>query len=326
MKKIISHSFFFLVALILLATLHACGSADQISGISATVKYSTQACVPQEKLIRVRNQNTKEAQRVLGIQLEPGSNEDKFFKLVSIKVGNQEETAVANLVSDIIIPPGGVMDIKVIYNPKTMTLGDQFHITYLDVVLGNPLLGMQQFALVGQALTAKPGCGSTQGEIFTFTVDEIVFHLVGPEVDGGEAIINIPGNDVARPLQFSVVDDVATLSPEGFPEFIISGPDVPVPNGLPVILQEETTGTFDGATLDFDLVQMAASGIPVEGSLTTGSESIHGDPETFELSLTGSPLQDDKMTLIYVAAIQDTPVPELKGAVVGAEFKLTIKK
>lgn len=318
MKKLISNSLFSIISLLLVLGLQSCSNSEQVSGVIGTVKYSTTACVAQEKLVRVRNENTSEAQRVIGIQIEPGTNEDKFFKLISIKIDDQEETAIANVVPDIIIPPGGVMDIKVSYNPKAVTLGDDYHVSYLDVILGNPLVGMQQFALMGQALTAKPNCGSTQGEERVFTLTKITVEIRDKDI--GDPLIQNPAVDPdASILRLFVNDETAIVSKDNFPNIPIDANGQPVTGDLPA--GEEFEGVFDGANINFEGITLSGSGVvDVVGTLTTGTSSATGADASLEL--TGSPLSNGKMTLVFTGKFPDNELlEELNGGVIGATLE-----
>lgn len=331
MKKIISKLLFLCLSLLLLG-LGSCGDKEQLSGVVGTLQYSTAACVPQDQLIRVRNENTQEAQRVIGIQIEPGTNDDKFYKLVSISINEQEETAIANLVPDIIIPPGGVMDIKVTYNPKRTTAGDELHTAYVDVVLGNPLVGVQQFALQGQAPTAKEGCGAGGGtrQFEVLEVVGILSHTANGEVPTQlEKEKDFKGN-----LVLSIVeDDKLVLEPEGWPEINFPLPDNTT-LGIGVGSASSPVEFGGDGSLTFENMTFIGAGgaITLTGlTLTTGTITIEKSEApnlaTDSISRTGSSLDaNGNMTLVVLAALPvDDPILQNQNEVKGGAFGLTLK-
>src|SRR5690606_13915817 len=87
-----------------------------------------------------------------------------------VAVGNTVKQSVGNMVQEIIIPPGGIMTVKVSYNPKVVTSGEAYHNTYLDVVLNGPKLGVMQIELRGTAATAAEGCTTDGGNGQQFDV------------------------------------------------------------------------------------------------------------------------------------------------------------
>ena len=142
----------------------SCGNRNvQISGIVAQASFETVACQPQEKTIKIRNNDTQEPQRVQGVLFELGTNNDKFFKVIEVSVNNNVKQAVGDLVEEVQMAPGSVLAVKVSYNPKKVTVGDETHATYLDIVLNGPKLGVMQIELLGKAPTALEGCGEGGG-------------------------------------------------------------------------------------------------------------------------------------------------------------------
>lgn len=306
----------------------ACGErVTQVSGIVAQASFETVACQPQEKTIKIRNNNTDSPQRVQGVLFELGTNPDRFFKIIEVRANNNVKQAVGDLVEEIQLPPGGILEVKVAYNPKRVTTGEETHATYLDIVLNGPKLGVMQIELLGKAPTALEGCGSTQGELQVFTVDHIKVTVKAASLPNGEFINEIPGSDIDKPFQFSVTDDgVATLTSADFPNFNITGDAIPG-GKLQVTLPDDTEGTFDGADLIFDPIVLSGGGvINVEGTMTTETVDVQNDAGDISLSLTGSALADGKMKVVFAGKFPDNiPAPELEGGLVGAEFELSIQ-
>lgn len=324
---------FFLIFLGL-AALAACGGgAPQISGIVAVANFETTACVKAEKTIQIRNNDSEEPQRVQGVHFEFGTNDfDKdgnrpetlvegetyfqFFKVEEVTVGNVVKQAVGNMVTEMIMPPGGVMTVKVSYNPKVITKGEAYHNTYLDVVLNGPKLGVMQIELRGKAPTALEGCGTTQGDLKKFRVDKVTI-----KIEDKDAEVPVQETtDITETFQFGVEGDKALIGKADFPSIPIDTPQ----GAVSADLEDETfEGTFDGAKLEFPAVRLSVLGqITVEGKLTTESVEVTAPDGT--LSATGSALADGKMKLVFGSTLpQNGLLQQLQGGAIVAEIELS---
>src|SRR5262245_36594338 len=170
----------FLLCAALISSLQACSSSsDQVSGIIAEAQFETVACQAKSKIIKIRNDNTSEPQRIYGIHFEMGTNPDNFFKIEKATVGSSEFTAEANVIKEVIIPAGGVLEVLTTYNPRAVTPAGQPHTAYMDIFLNGPKLGTLQVRLSGKAETAAPGCvgGGGSGTEHVFTVTAITVRI-----------------------------------------------------------------------------------------------------------------------------------------------------
>ena len=299
----------------------------------AIANFETPTCVAQSKTFQIRNQNSEEPQRVQGVMFELGTNdfdskghkpdtllpgEDYFqyFKVEEVSVGKVVKSAVGNLVEEILLPPGGVMSVKVSYNPRVVTTGEGYHNTYLDVVLNGPKLGVMQIELRGKAPTATEGCGETQGDLKKFKVTKVKIQI--EDVDQP----NIPvqeSTNITESFQFAVEGSTARISKQDFP-----GIPVKTPSGeVTAVLADQTfEGTFDGAKLEFSEITLSVLGsLEVKGKLTTGTVDISSADGS--LSVTGSDLAGGKMKLVFGAVLPDNPLLQtLQGGVITAEIEL----
>src|SRR4030095_5481690 len=181
------------VCVLFLSTLHACsgGSGDQVSGIIAEAQFETVASSDLSKLIKVRNENTSQPQRIYGIHFEMGTNPNNYFKIEKATAGSTEFAATANVITEIIIPAGGVLEILTTYNPRAVTPAGQPHTAYMDIFLNGPKLGTLQVRLSGKAETAAPGCvagGGGSGTEHVFTVNAITVRIKDKDAEGGEIV------------------------------------------------------------------------------------------------------------------------------------------
>lgn len=306
-----------------LSLMTACsGDTDQMSGIVASVAFDTIACKPFEREVLFRNPNTEAAQRFMGVYIEPGSNPEGYFKLTKVRVNDSEYPVLGGASADILVPPGSNVAATVTYNPKAITKNKNRHRAVLTFLFNGPDLGVVQYELLGNAQTMYEGCGEgPEGDVYSFTVDQVDFTIVGEGFDNNQFSMTIPGSDVSRPFKFYVVDGVATMYKEEFPEFQIDGDELPA--ALTVTLSDdEVTGTFDGSALVFDPITVAAPPIEVPGAMSTGTVNLTGSPDTIFLELTGSPFNGDTMKVVFVGD-SDNPIDEaLTGSVAGATFYL----
>jgi hypothetical protein len=291
-----------LLFVMLLSPLAGCGGTPpQVSGIVALTTIETIACAPRKKTLKIRNTNASEPQRVQGVLFEMGTNEDKYFKINDVTVNGTVKKAVANLAEEIILPPGGTMAITVTYNPKAVTTGEEYHVTYLDLVLNGPKLGVMQIEIRGTAPTALEGCSPDLANATTFEVVSVTTVL--DDVD-------LPDNPVEAPLdlntqvegdfKFIIDGDSVMLPAEGWPMITLKPPDT---QDIPVTLSEDSPeGTFVNGVLTIEGMTLLASGIPLPNvTLTTGTALAEAaDIEGGTLSRTGQAFDEatGEMTLV----------------------------
>ncbi len=317
-------SYFKIVLVLILASLAtACGSRhDQIGGIMGEVKFNTLACVPQQKIVNIRNDDTTNPQRVMGVYFELGTNETHNYKITKVMVGSTEYDAVASLAQEILIPAGGIMSIHSTYNPKTATNGNA-NISYLDVFLNGPKLGIMQIKMTGDAAPSAQTC--TGGESFRVTAIHVTIKA-SPKIPT-DFTYDIPEGELTKPLIITGTGDNRLVSPDNFPSFIIKGSAIPAINdgGIRVELSEDTSVTYDGTTFNTDAATLKAAGaISVTGKWTSSTSAANGTaPNT--ISLDGAALQDGKMKLAYTAVLQSDTLASygLNGGVVGFVMELT---
>ncbi len=345
---------FFLIFLGL-AALAACGGgAPQISGIVAVANFETTACVKAEKTIQIRNNDSEEPQRVQGVHFEFGTNDfDKegirpetleegetyfqFFKVEEVTVGNVVKQAVNNMVTEMILPPGGVMTVKVSYTPKVITKAETFHNTYLDIVLNGPKLGVMQIELRGKAATAAPGCTTDGGTGQEFEVTAVKTTLSHQD-NGSNVVTDLDvATAVSGTLKLSEVEGgKVKVLPENWPKITF-----PLPAGSPLTELEiklaEETGEApfgDDGVLTFEGVAFSGSNVVnlSDLTLTTGTVTIDSSkaPKVVggTISFEGSPLNDaGEMKLVVAAPLTVPPVDtvaKVGGGVFGME--ITLKK
>jgi len=334
----------------------ACGgTAPQVSGVVALANFDTTACVPQEKTLQIRNNNTDQPQRVQGVHFEFGTNDfDKdgnhpptlkegetyfqFFKVEEVSVGNVVKQAVGGMVQEIILPAGATMTVKVSYTPKVITKGDAYHNTYLDVVLNGPKLGVMQIELRGTAATAAAGCttdGGGNNEEFDVTA---VKTTLSHKDNGSNVVTDLDPSAVSGTLKLSKGDgDKVKIVKENWPAITF-----PLPAGSPLAEMEiklaEDTGEVDFAddgVLTFDGVAFSGSNVVnlTNLTLTTGAVTVGSDkaPNVVggSITFTGSPLNDQgEMVLVVAAPLTVAPVDtvaKVGGGVFGMEIHLKKK-
>lgn len=318
-----------------MACLAGCsGEAPQVSGIVAISNIETVACQPRNKIIKVRNNNTEEAQRVQGVYFEFGTNEDKYYKIIEVAANGQVKQAVADMVQEIILPPGGVLAVTVQYNPREITEGENYHDTYLDVFLNGPKLGTMQIELRGRAPTALAGCSKDTlagGRVFeVIAAKTILSHTsLGPNV---ETVLDV-NTDVEGNLVFLMDGDEATLTPDGWPTITFPLPPGNDLDELIITTTNDSISDFSSGSLDFQGLDFSGSQVVnlTNLNLTTGTVSIDSSqaPNVVDGSITfeGSDLTGDgEMTLVVAAplvgGILDSQ--EIAGGVFGLE--LTVKE
>jgi len=339
-EAIVKHPFVKLASWFLTSTLllvaGCAGEAPQVSGIVAKASFETVACQPQEKTLKVRNNNADEPQRVQGVLFELGTNPDKYFKVIDVTVNNKTKSAVNDLVEEIQLPPGGVMTVKVQYNPKKVTTGDEVHKTYLDVVLNGPKLGVMQIELDGTAPTALEGCGADSANAQEFDVIAVKTTLSHKDLPANVVSDLDVATAVVGTFKLNVDGDKAVLPSTGWPTITF-----PLPAGSPISELEITLpddspeGTFIAGELVLEGLTFSGSNVVnlsdltlTTGSLTITSEqapNVAGGTITF----TGSALNDaGEMTVVIAAPLTKPPVDtvaQVGGGVFGMEVKLKKK-
>lgn len=317
----------------------ACGQAPQVSGVVAISNIETTACQPRQKTIKIRNNNTDEPQRIQGVLFELGTNADKFFKVISVSANGNVKQAVGDLVEEIILPPGGVMEVVVQYNPKETTPNsdEEYHATWLDVFLNGPKLGIMQIEIRGRAPEALPGCSNetTNGRVFEVVgVNTYLSHT-------GLGEVVVTPLDISTDVQGDFIlagdGDQVSLKPDGWPQITFPLPDgAPLPE-INIVLDEETEVVdFSSGSLTFENVILSAPGVGAFGglTLTTGDLTIDSSaaPNVFggAFNLTGSDLNESgEMTLVVMAALNEGAVKDVDnvgGGVFGLEIQLKEKK
>lgn len=327
-----------LLLLCLTLGMSQCSEAPQVSGIVAVSKIETIACVPREKTFKIRN-NESESQRVMGVHWEFGTNEDKYYKLVSVQANGQVFSPSGDMVTDIILPPGAILEATIEFNPRETTRtsenpGAEFESLngYLDVVLGGPKVGVMQIEIQGTAPQTIEGCtkdtleGGRQFEVVA--VRSILSHA-----GLGEAVLT--DIDVATGVEGNLVllmdEDQATLTPEGWPKITFPLPSGPLAE-LEITVSNEASADFSTGALEFAGVNFVGSNVVfLDGlALTTSNVTIDSSqaPDVFGGSITfaGSELNDQgEMTLVVAAPLTVPPVDTVEnvgGGVFGLEIDL----
>jgi hypothetical protein len=338
-----------------LPVLVACaGEAPQVSGVVAIANYETVACMPQQKTLQIRNNNTSEPQRVQGVLFEMGTNDfDKegnhpetlkegepyfqFFTVDEVSVGNTVKQAVGNMVQEIIIPPGGVMTVKASYNPKVITKAEGYHNTYLDVILNGPKLGVMQIELRGKAATAAAGCTTDGGNAQEFEVTAVQTTLSHKDLPAPVVTDLVVADAVEGTMKLSEVSGgMVQILKNNWPTVTFPLPDGSPLESLSISLEQDTAQATLGAdgALSFEGTAFSGSGvIHLTGlNLTTGSltidssqaPNVHGGTVTFE----GSPLSaEGEMTMVVAAPLLGPPLEDtanVGGGVFG--MKITFQK
>ncbi len=295
------------------------GANDQLGGIVGEVRFNTQACVPQQKIVQIRNDDTVNPQRVMGVYFELGTNADNNFKIDKVLVGSTEYTPASNLAEEILIPAGGIMSIHTTYKPRRVTTHTN-DVTYLDLFLNGPKLGILQIKMNGEAPTAQAGCGL--GETRNFKVNKIDIIVKAAALPGGQFTNTITEDTITKPFKFTVTNEVATMETDDFTAFSITADAIPTPDHrIGVGLSEPVEGSFTSTgSLAFEefIIAVGGGALMAPGELTTGTSS------TGDVSLTGSPFDSTtkQMKLVFTGTITRSAAAELTNGTVGATFEL----
>ncbi|MBI2335952.1 MAG: hypothetical protein HYU97_04235 [Deltaproteobacteria bacterium] len=315
---------------LLLLALVACeSSTNQVGGLIGQVNYQTFACLPQDQTLMVRNDNMQEPQRIQAVMFELGTNKDKFYKISKVVSNGVEYKSMGDIANEIIIPPGGTMEVTVTYKPRKVTFSPDTHVTYLDIVLNGPKLGILQLKLNGTAEKSLPGCGQSSGSEFevidmtTYMIHEASFGSNNNKTKlGAEAV---EGN---FSFELNEQKGTAKMTEEGWPTVAIPLPPGQALSELKVdLLVGEYEGTFDGVDLEIPGLILDIPAIATIDGVTLTSKSVDLTTEGGHLALTGSPLSGaNDITLVLAVELEQTTFPalpeDLNHAIFGAEIKL----
>lgn len=297
-QKIIYRFFSLFVACSLGITAFACnsGSTKQVGGIVGEVQFSTEACVPQQKVIKIRNDDTTNPQRVMGVYFELGTNVKSLFKVEKVVVGSTEYSPENAITQEVLIPAGGIMSVYTRYNTRKATRSPD--VSYLDFFLNGPKLGILQIKMTGEAPSAAEGC--TEGESKRFRVVKVEQKIK----DGSNA--DVAAEDITTitdPFILEVSGTTATISKDGFPSIPIPAPGLVVTADLG---DGEYSGSFEGGHLTIEDVEVATSaGLSVTVTLTTESLTETNNGEVVSLTIPGSPLADGSMKVALIAKLPE---------------------
>jgi hypothetical protein len=293
-----------------------CGTVPQVSGIVAMTTIETVACQPRKKTLQIRNSNPTEPQRIQGVHFELGTNSKRFFKVEEVIANGRSKTAVENLVEEVMLPPGGHMDVVISYNPKVVTAEGEYHDTYLDVVLNGPRLGVMQIEIRGTAPTAMPGCSEDSGNARVFEVVKATTFIDDVDLADNPSVVELDlATQVQGDFKFIIDGDKVVLPFDGWPTVIL----VPPGQGdIPVTLSEDSPeGSFVDGQLTIEGITLLVTGVPLtDVTLTTGTASTEAaDISTGTLSKTGVAFDEasGKMTLVLAmplvhAAFESFPI------------------
>lgn len=298
----------------------ACGKQEQMGGIVGEVKFNTQACVPQQKIINIRNDDTANPQRVMGVYFELGTNEQNKFKIDKVVVGSTEYEAAANFAHEVLIPAGGTMSIYTTYKPTTVSTSSD--VSYVDMFLNGPKLGILQIKVNGDAPSAAEGCGAGEEFIFTITKATMQISMPGSAFDAFNSEVTASGN-----LKFLVAaNGDATLDKAGFPKLTFESEalrSTPVnSNKLDIELDNDTFGgTFSENKFTFDDLKLKAL-LPIAGvQLRTEDLTITGDNGA-TLTLHGSALTDSGDMKVVIGVKVQNFNEALDGAAIGVTLEV----
>jgi len=304
----------------------ACGKQEQMGGIVGEVKFNTQACVPQQKIINIRNDDTTNPQRVMGVYFELGTNENNYFKIDKVVVGGTEYEPSSNLAQEVLIPAGGTMAIHTTYTPRKITQVND--ISYLDMFLNGPKLGILQIKMNGEAPTAKEGCSA--GNAKEYKVTKATFIMNHQDFTSGQP----------REFDLEIVKDTLNLGTDSsgnitlaeaqdFPTLNLPLPaelGAPVPS-LDITLDPGSyTGTMDEeGNIELRELNLKAVVISIpKVTLTTGSASL--TEAKGSINLEGKKFQNNKGELVAALAVPDDPnLVKLKDGVFGLKLEIEAK-
>jgi len=283
--------------IVFISFLHAlflgCNAETQLGGIVGEVKFNTQACVPQQKIINIRNDDTTNPQRVMGVYFELGTNEKNVFNIKKVVVGSSEYTPENAIAQEVLIPAGGIMSVYTEYKTRIPT--NVPDTTYLDLFLNGPRLGILQVKLDGEA-EQSPDC--KPGESKRFRVVKVIQKIKNAQNQ------DVAANDitnVTEPFFFEVSGAKAIINKDGFPKITIPTPRIPLEADLD---NGEFEGTFNEGNLEIRNVKVKAV-LTVEVTLTTGSLTVESDLSDASLTLEGQHLSDGKMKVVLIAKLPE---------------------
>ncbi len=326
-KKLSRWIYSVLTALIFTFGAFACGGGDQaqVGGIIGTVSFNTQACVPQQKIINFRNSDTQNPQRVMGVSFELGTNDNGNYKIDKVVVGATEYQPSSNLAQDVLIPAGGIMSVYTTYTPRVITTKTGHNLSYLDLFLNGPKLGILQIKLDGESDTAKEGCSSDNKK--TFKVTKATFIMNHQDFTSGqprEFDLTIKKGDLNLGMGS---DGSLTLSESSdFPTLTLPLPPelgAPVPE-LDITMDAGSyTGTLDDqGKMELQNLNLKALVIPIPNvTLTTEPASITQPKGS--VSVEGKRLADNKATLVAAIPVpDDSNLAKLKDGAFGLKIEI----
>lgn len=314
-----------LLALIALSLAACSDSTNQLRGFVAVAAFQTEACKAVEKTVAFRNPSTETAQRLQGVYIEPGSDLgiEGYFRIKDVVVNGEPQDLLGNTAEEVLLPPGGLMEATVVYNPKKVTKPEQNHHAALSLLFQGPELGVVQYELVGLAPTAIPGCGTVQGEVFRFNVDVATITILDDDVSPDE----LPPQTLQDVGEFSFVvnGEAAIIDEVGFPSLTITTTleDYPEIVGDFEVGAIFDNGSFIDGVLEFPNVVIFGAGvIPVQGPLTTNEVKVTNTDAEF--TVIGSPFDGQNMKVVFGGKLTNDLLEELDGGVITAELELSL--
>lgn len=135
----------------------ACASGQK--GGLYTLQFSeTPLCTTNTKVISFAASSTEEARHILGVALEPGSDPDAHFSIISLEVVSSGEifSSVAGKLSDVNIPAGSSFKITTGFTPRVAGGSSQ---AIMTVTVDEPTEAIYQVLLEGD-ITEGGDCAS----------------------------------------------------------------------------------------------------------------------------------------------------------------------
>jgi len=322
------------------ASLNNRGPEQFAAIVGSPIEFETKACQLQSKEIIYRNTNNDKPQVINGIYFEGGTNESNKFRIQRATIGDSQEfPAVGNVISgdqDLVVPAGGILKINVSYITRKTTNAKKGEVdtSVVDLFLRDPALGVFQFQLKGTAPEALEGCGD-RGTAQTFKVSQITITMKDKDIPGSQLVTVIPSTDIKSPLTF-YVDNNGKATIDGasgeFPQFNIPAPGV-IEGGVPINLASDFyEGTFaQNKDLDFPKVDFVAKGLltvpavqMTTGNVTvTAPDVLKNDGTADSISLSGSPFDGNKMTVVFAAPLPNNDnLKQLNGGAIGVKMEL----
>ncbi len=299
----------------------ACGGDKQVSGIFAEAAYSTEACVGKEKIIHIRNDNSSEPQRIMGVYFEYGTNKDNVFKITKVSVGSAEYAPTnSNLAQEIIIPAGDVMSVYTTYDPQVA--GN--HETYLDVFLNGPQLGIKQIRLKGATTDDKCAeVAANRGTIQNFNITSLKIIVKASSLPGGVLELPVAQADIHGSVKFASNRGRASMKQDEFPTFTLRASQLPGGQANVGLDIGTYQGTFDGSKLEFPSIIISLQGaVKVTAKMTTDTATASNTLGSLTPPLQGTPLAAGRMKLVLAGKLDNPLLQSLNGGVVGAEIEL----